>query len=177
MSSELNQTDTWIEIPEEVREMYKYYRSTPLVRAYGSGKALGTPAHIYFRTKVSALLPHKLNSALAQAYYCKRRCQQYYNRKPVPDNGSSPFVCCKVFSLEAAVYQVKISYEQSHTDAASCRLSDTGYLHLLSTRAGKIYWPSIPNHRGSLRCSHFRSHQTFCTTRTVKVYIGICTEP
>ena len=46
---ELNQTDTWIEIPEEVREMYKYYRSTPLVRAYGLEKALGTPAHIYFK--------------------------------------------------------------------------------------------------------------------------------
>ena len=45
---ELNQTDAWIEIPEEVREMYKYYRSTPLVRAYGLEKALGTPAHIYF---------------------------------------------------------------------------------------------------------------------------------
>ena len=43
---ELNQTDAWIEIPEEVREMYKYYRSTPLVRAYGLEKALGTPAHI-----------------------------------------------------------------------------------------------------------------------------------
>ena len=46
---ELNQTDQWIEIPEEVREMYKYYRSTPLVRAYGLEKALGTPAHIYFK--------------------------------------------------------------------------------------------------------------------------------
>lgn len=46
---ELNQTDAWIEIPEAVREMYKYYRSTPLVRAYGLEQALGTPAHIYFR--------------------------------------------------------------------------------------------------------------------------------
>lgn len=48
---ELNQTDQWIEIPEEVREMYKYYRSTPLVRAYGLEKALGTPAHIYFKNE------------------------------------------------------------------------------------------------------------------------------
>lgn len=55
---ELNQTDAWIEIPEEVREMYKYYRSTPLVRAYGLEKALGTPAHIYLRMKVSALSVH-----------------------------------------------------------------------------------------------------------------------
>jgi tryptophan synthase beta chain len=48
---ELNQTDAWIEIPEPVREMYKYYRSTPLVRAYGLEKALGTPAHIYFKNE------------------------------------------------------------------------------------------------------------------------------
>ena len=48
---EMNQTDQWIEIPEEVREMYKYYRSTPLVRAYGLEKALGTPAHIYFKNE------------------------------------------------------------------------------------------------------------------------------
>ncbi|MDD4054761.1 MAG: TrpB-like pyridoxal-phosphate dependent enzyme, partial [Bacteroides sp.] len=48
---ELNQTDAWIEIPSEVREMYKNYRSTPLVRAYGLEKALGTPAHIYFKNE------------------------------------------------------------------------------------------------------------------------------
>ena len=70
---ELNQTDAWIEIPEEVREMYKYYRSTPLVRAYGLEKALGTPAHIYFKNEsVSPMGSHKLNSAIPQAYYCKQ---------------------------------------------------------------------------------------------------------
>jgi len=53
---ELNQTDAWIEIPEEVREMYKYYRSTPLVRAYGLEKALGTPAHIYFKSAVCGIV-------------------------------------------------------------------------------------------------------------------------
>ena len=69
---ELNQTDRWIDIPEKVREMYAYYRSTPLVRAYGLEEALGTPAHIYFKNEsVSPVGSHKLNSALAQAYYCK----------------------------------------------------------------------------------------------------------
>ena len=62
---ELNQTDQWIEIPEEVREMYKYYRSTPLVRAYGLEKALGTPAHIYFKNEsVSPMGSHKLVDAI-----------------------------------------------------------------------------------------------------------------
>ncbi len=64
---ELNMTDAWIEIPEEVRELYKYYRSTPLVRAYGLEKALGTPAHIYFKNEsVSPIGSHKINSALPQ---------------------------------------------------------------------------------------------------------------
>ena len=70
---ELNSSDAWIEIPDEVREKYKYYRSTPLVRAYGLEAALGTPAHIYFKNEsVSPMGSHKLNSALAQAYYCRK---------------------------------------------------------------------------------------------------------
>jgi tryptophan synthase beta chain len=69
---EMNQTDPWIHIPEPVRDMYKYYRSTPLVRAYGLEEALGTPAHIYFKNEsVSPVGSHKLNSALPQAYYNK----------------------------------------------------------------------------------------------------------
>lgn len=69
---ELDQENAWIEIPETVREYYKYWRSTPLVRAYGLEKALGTPAHIYFKNEsVSPIGSHKLNSAIAQAYYCK----------------------------------------------------------------------------------------------------------
>ena len=70
---EMNETDAWIEIPEEVRDLYKVWRPTPLVRAYGLEKALDTPAHIYFKNEsVSPVGSHKLNSALAQAYYCKK---------------------------------------------------------------------------------------------------------
>ena len=69
---ELNDKDTWIDIPDEVREKYKIYRPTPLVRAYELEKALDTPAHIYFKNEsVSPVGSHKLNSALAQAYYNK----------------------------------------------------------------------------------------------------------
>lgn len=71
---EMNQMDPWIEIPEEVRDLYKIYRPTPLVRAYGLEKALDTPAHIYFKNEsVSPVGSHKLNSAIAQAYYCKKQ--------------------------------------------------------------------------------------------------------
>ncbi len=71
---ELNDTAAWIEIPEEVREMYKFYRSTPLVRAYGLEKALGTPAHIYFKNEsVSPIGSHKINSALPNSNPCSSR--------------------------------------------------------------------------------------------------------
>ena len=111
---ELNQTDAWIEIPDEVREMYKYYRSTPLVRAYGLEKALGTPAHIYFKNEsVSPIGSHKLNSALAQAYYCKKEgVTNITTETGAGQWGAALSYAAKVFGLEAAVYQVKISYEQ-----------------------------------------------------------------
>ena len=68
---ELNATDAWIEIPEPVRDMYKIWRPTPLVRALGLEKALDTPAHIYFKNEsVSPVGSHKLNSAIPQAYIC-----------------------------------------------------------------------------------------------------------
>ena len=111
---ELNQTDTWIEIPEEVREMYKYYRSTPLVRAYGLEKALGTPAHIYFKNEsVSPMGSHKLNSAIPQAYYCKQEgVTNVTTETGAGQWGASLAYAARLFGLEAAVYQVKISYEQ-----------------------------------------------------------------
>ena len=112
---ELNQTDAWIEIPEAVREMYKYYRSTPLVRAYGLEKALGTPAHIYFKNEsVSPIGSHKLNSALAQAYYCKEEgVTNVTTETGAGQWGAALSYAAKVFGLEAAVYQVKISYNQN----------------------------------------------------------------
>ena len=70
---ELDTEHAWIDIPEEVLDMYKYYRSTPLVRAYALEKALDTPAHIYFKNEsVNPLGSHKVNSAIPQCYYCKK---------------------------------------------------------------------------------------------------------
>ena len=151
---ELNQTDTWIEIPEEVREMYKYYRSTPLVRAYGLEKALGTPAHIYFKNEsVSPIGSHKLNSALAQAYYCKKEgVTNITTETGAGQWGAALAYAAKVFGLEAAVYQVKISYEQKpyrrsimQTFGAQVTPSPS-----MSTRAGKDILTREPNNQGSL---------------------------
>ena len=111
---ELNVTDRWIDIPEEVREKYKNYRSTPLVRAYDLEKAIGTKSHIYFKNEsVSPIGSHKINSALAQAYYCKQEgVTNVTTETGAGQWGAALSYAAKVFGLEAAVYQVKISYEQ-----------------------------------------------------------------
>lgn len=151
---ELDQERVWIEIPEEVREMYKYYRSTPLVRAYGLEKALGTPAHIYFKNEsVSPIGSHKLNSALAQAYYCKEEgVTNITTETGAGQWGAALSYAAKVFGLEAAVYQVKISYEQKpyrrsimQTFGAQVTPSPS-----MSTRAGKDILTANPNYQGSL---------------------------
>jgi len=151
---ELNQTDTWIEIPEEVRELYKNYRSTPLVRAYGLEKALGTPAHIYFKNEsVSPIGSHKLNSALAQAYYCKKEgITNITTETGAGQWGAALAYAAKAFGLELAVYMVKISYEQKpyrrsimQTLGAQVTPSPS-----MSTRAGKDILTANPNYQGSL---------------------------
>lgn len=151
---ELNMQDAWIDIPEQVREMYTYYRSTPLVRAYGLEKALGTPAHIYFKNEsVSPIGSHKLNSALAQAYYCKQEgVTNITTETGAGQWGAALSYAAKVFGLEAAVYQVKVSYEQKpyrrsimQTFGAQVTPSPS-----MSTRAGKDILTKYPNHQGSL---------------------------
>ena len=173
---ELNQTDAWIEIPQEVREMYKYYRSTPLVRAYGLEKALGTPAHIYFKNEsVSPVGSHKLNSALPQASYCK----QQGITNVTTETGAGQWGCAlsyaaKVFGLEAAVYQVKISYNQKpyrrsimQTYGAQVTASPS-----MSTRAGKDILTVDPNNQGSLGTAISEAIELATTTPNCRYAVG-----
>ena len=111
---ELNTTDRWIEIPDEVRDMYRIWRPTPLVRATGLEKALDTPAHIYFKNEsVSPVGSHKLNSAIPQAYYCKQEgVTNITTETGAGQWGAALSLAAKHFGLELAVYMVKISYNQ-----------------------------------------------------------------
>ena len=151
---ELNQTDRWIDIPEEVRERYANYRCTPLVRAYGLESALGTPAHIYFKNEsVSPIGSHKLNSALAQAYYCKREgVTNVTTETGAGQWGAALSYAAKVFGIEAAVYQVKISYEQKPYRKSIMQVFGALVTPSpsMSTRAGKDILTRTPNHQGSL---------------------------
>lgn len=151
---ELNQTDRWIEIPEPVREKYAYYRSTPLVRAYGLEEALDTPARIYFKNEsVSPIGSHKLNSALAQAYYCsKEGVTNVTTETGAGQWGAALSYAAKIFGLEAAVYQVKVSYEQKPYRRSVMQVFGALVTPSpsMSTRAGKDILTRMPNHQGSL---------------------------
>ncbi len=173
---ELNTTDRWIDIPEPVLEMYRYYRSTPLVRAYGLEKALDTPAHIYFKNEsVSPVGSHKLNSALPQAYYCK----QEGATNITTETGAGQWGCAlsyasKVFGLECAVYQVKISYEQkpyrrSVMQAFGAQVTPSPSM---STRAGKDILTKYPNHQGSLGTAISEAVELARTTPGCKYSLG-----
>lgn len=173
---ELDQEHAWIPIPEEVRDMYKYYRSTPLVRAYGLEKALGTPAHIYFKNEsVSPVGSHKLNSALPQAYYCKKQgVTNVTTETGAGQWGAALSYAAKVFGLEAAVYQVKISYEQKpyrrsimQTFGAQVTPSPS-----MSTRAGKDILTREPNNQGSLGTAISEAIELAMSTPNCKYTLG-----
>ena len=151
---EMNTADTWIEIPEEVRDMYKIWRPTPLVRARGLEKALDTPAHIYFKNEsVSPVGSHKLNSAVPQAYYCKQQgITNITTETGAGQWGAALSLAAKHFGLELAVYMVKVSYHQKpyrrsimETYGAEVIASPS-----MSTKAGRKIITDNPNYQGSL---------------------------
>ncbi len=106
--------EPWIEIPEEVRAVYRLWRPTPLCRARNLEKALGTPARIYFKNEsVSPPGSHKPNTAVAQAYYNKKEgIRRLATETGAGQWGSALSFACKLFGLECTVYMVKVSYEQ-----------------------------------------------------------------
>ncbi len=173
---ELNITDAWIDIPEPVQEMYRYYRSTPLVRAYALEEALGTPAHIYFKNEsVSPVGSHKLNSALPQAYYCKiEGTTNVTTETGAGQWGTALSYAAKVFGVECAVYQVKLSYEQkpyrrSVMQAFGAQVTPSPSM---STRAGKDIITQMPNHQGSLGTAISEAVELAMTTPNCKYALG-----
>ena len=173
---EMNQTDAWIDIPQPVREMYKYYRSTPLVRAYGLEEAIGTPAHIYFKNEsVSPVGSHKLNSALPQAYYNKLQgVTNITTETGAGQWGAALSYAAKVFGMECAVYQVKISYHQKpyrrsimQTFGATVEASPS-----MSTRAGKDIITRDPMNQGSLGTAISEAIELAMSTPNCKYTLG-----
>ena len=173
---ELDCEHAWIDIPEEVLEMYKYYRSTPLVRAYALEKALDTPAHIYFKNEsVNPLGSHKVNSAIPQCYYCKKEgVTNVTTETGAGQWGAALSYAAKVYGLEAAVYQVKISMQQKpyrslimKTFGAMVEGSPS-----MSTRAGKDIVTRDPTHPGSLGTAISEAIELAKTTPNCKYTLG-----
>ncbi len=173
---EVNQTDTWIDIPDEVRDKYKIYRPTPLVRATELEKALDTPAHIYFKNEsVSPVGSHKLNSALPQAYYNKvDGTTNITTETGAGQWGTALAFAAKAFGLELAVYMVKISYEQKpyrrslmQTWGAQVIASPS-----MSTKAGRKIITDHPNYQGSLGTAISEAIELAMQTENCKYALG-----
>lgn len=173
---EMNTADTWIEIPEEVRDMYKIWRPTPLVRARGLEKALDTPAHIYFKNEsVSPVGSHKLNSAVPQAFYCKQQgVTNITTETGAGQWGAALSLAAKHFGLELAVYMVKVSYHQKpyrrsimETYGAEVIASPS-----MSTKAGRKIITDNPNYQGSLGTAISEAVELAMSTPNCKYVLG-----
>lgn len=157
VKQELDTTTPYIEIPEPVRDFYRMYRPSPLVRAYCLEEKLDTPAHIYYKYEGGNTSgSHKLNSAIAQAYYAKEQ-----NLKGVTTEtgagqwGTALSMACSYLDLACDVYMVKVSYEQKpfrrevmHTYGASVTPSPSETTHV-----GRKILQEHPGTTGSLGCA------------------------
>lgn len=157
VSQELNETDRFIAIPEEIRNFYKMYRPSPLVRAYCLEKKLGTPAKIYYKFEGNNTSgSHKLNSAIAQAYYAKQQGLKGVTTETGAGQwGTALSMACSYFDLDCKVYMVKCSYEQKpfrrevmRTYGASVTPSPSN-----TTEVGRKILAEFPDTNGSLGCA------------------------
>ncbi len=157
IDQELDDTDAYIDIPEEIQNFYKMYRPSPLIRAYFLEKALDTPAKIYYKFEGNNTSgSHKLNSAIAQAYYAKKQGLKGVTTETGAGQwGTALSMACSYFGLDCKVFMVKVSYEQKpfrrevmRTYGASVTPSPS-----TTTEVGKKILEAHPGTTGSLGCA------------------------
>lgn len=156
-AQELDDTSPYIEIPGEIRDFYRMFRPSPLVRAYFLEKALGTPAEIYYKFEGNNTSgSHKLNSAVAQAYYAKAQGLKGVTTETGAGQwGTALSMACSFFGLDCRVYMVKCSYEQKphrrevmRTYGAAVTPSPS-----MTTEVGRRINAAHPGATGSLGCA------------------------
>ena len=166
----------WIDIPEPVLEKLAIWRPSPLCRAYGLEKALGTPARIYYKNEgVAPAGSHKGNTAVAQAYYNKIfGIKRLATETGAGQWGSSIAMACQLFGLECKVYMVKVSYEQKpyrrmmmHTWGAECVASPTH-----TTQAGRDVLARDPHSPGSLAIAISEAIEDAVTSKDTRYSLG-----
>ncbi|MBI4620570.1 MAG: TrpB-like pyridoxal phosphate-dependent enzyme [Desulfobacterales bacterium] len=168
--------ERWIEIPNEILDIYKLWRPTPLHRAKRLEKALATPARIYYKNEsVSPAGSHKPNSAVAQAYYNKKEgVKRIATETGAGQWGSALAFSCKQFDIECTVYMVKVSYEQKpyrrslmHAWGATVHPSPTKL-----TNAGRTILEKDPNTMGSLGMAISEAVEDAATHEDTKYALG-----
>ena len=157
IAQELNETQSYIEIPEEIRNFYKMYRPSPVVRAYCLEKALGTPAHIYYKFEGSNTSgSHKLNSAIAQVYYAKKQgISKLTTETGAGQWGTALSMACAYFGMDLDVYMVKVSSQQKPYRKAVMETYGANVIPSPSdtTEAGRRILEEMPDTGGSLGCA------------------------
>ncbi|MDO5403015.1 MAG: TrpB-like pyridoxal phosphate-dependent enzyme [Eubacteriales bacterium] len=176
IKQELDNDTAYFDIPEEIRDFYKMYRPSPLVRAYCLEKKLGTPAKIYYKFEGNNTSgSHKLNSAIAQAYYAKKQGLKGVTTETGAGQwGTALSMACSYFDLDCKVYMVKCSYEQKpfrrevmRTYGASVTPSPS-----METEVGKKILAEHPGTTGSLGCAISEAVEKAVTSKGYRYVLG-----
>lgn len=176
IEQELDDTTAYFEIPEEIRSFYKMYRPSPLVRAYCLEEKLGTPAKIYYKFEgQNTSGSHKLNSAIAQAYYAKNQGLKGVTTETGAGQwGTALSMACAYLGLDCKVYMVKCSYEQKphrrevmRTYGASVTPSPS-----METEVGRKILAEHPGTSGSLGCAISEAVEKATTTEGYRYVLG-----
>ncbi len=176
IKQELDDDTAYFEIPEEIRDFYKMYRPSPLVRAYCLEEKLGTPAKIYYKFEGNNTSgSHKLNSAIAQAYYAKKQGLKGVTTETGAGQwGTALSMACSYFDLDCKVYMVKCSYEQKpfrrevmRTYGASVTPSPS-----MDTQIGKKINAEHPGTTGSLGCAISEAVEVATSTEGYRYVLG-----
>ena len=176
IKQELDNETPYFQIPEEVFDFYKMYRPSPLVRAYCLEKALDTPAKIYYKFEGNNTSgSHKLNSAIAQAYYAKKQGLKGVTTETGAGQwGTALSMACSYFDMDCKVYMVKVSYEQKpfrrevmRTYGASVTPSPS-----MTTEVGKKILAAHPGTTGSLGCAISEAVEAATTTEGYRYVLG-----
>ena len=173
---ELDDTTRYVDIPEEIQEFYKMYRPSPLIRAYNLEKALDTPARIYYKYEGNNTSgSHKLNSAIAQAYYAKEQGLKGLTTETGAGQwGTALAEACSYYHLPLTVYMVKCSYEQKPFRKSIIQTFDAQIVPSpsMTTEVGRRILAENPDTTGSLGCAISEAVEKAVTTDGYKYVLG-----
>lgn len=173
---EMDAQTRFIDIPEPVQEMYKIYRPSPLIRAYELERALDTPARIYYKFEGNNTSgSHKLNSAIAQAYYAKEQgLTSLTTETGAGQWGTALSEACCYFDIPLTVYMVKVSYEQKPFRKSVMHTFDANVIASPSetTEVGRRILAENPKTTGSLGCAISEAVEKAVTTEGCRYVLG-----